>query len=105
MIEQEIVLEEFANRPRCMVSINFICNAVGKHVGSTIFLKEYRQIQRLVQKVAGPKAHYTFDDLLGRSPGIKRVIQVAKTVASSNVECDYFRRIRNGKGAYCPEHS
>jgi transcriptional regulator with PAS, ATPase and Fis domain len=82
--DQEIVLDEPASRPRCLVSLNPIISSTKKHLGSTLLFKEYKVVQKLVQKVVGLKAHYTFNDIRGKSPQIKDVIRMANAVANSD---------------------
>ena len=81
--DQEIILDESPNRPRCLISSNPIISTKGKHVGCTLLFKEFKFVQSLMQKVVGLKAHYTFDDIWGDSQEIKDVIRVAHTVANS----------------------
>ncbi len=83
LMDQEVILNESASGPRCLLTITVITNVLGKYVGSTILLKEYKHVQRLIQKVAGPKAHFTFKDILGDSPEIKKVITMSRSVANS----------------------
>ena len=82
-VDQEVVLDE-ANRQRYLVSINKIISSSRKCLGLTLIFKEYKSIKALIQRVAGPHAHYTFNDIRGESPEIKRVISIAKTIAKSS---------------------
>jgi transcriptional regulator with PAS, ATPase and Fis domain len=83
MTDQEVILDESPGRPRCLISFNPIINSRRKHVGGTLFLKEFKFVQSLMQKVVGLKAHYTFDDIWGDSPEIGEVIRVAHAMANS----------------------
>lgn len=61
----------------CVVSI-FRQNLDG---GLVLCLSENRRIRRLVMQMAGIKAVYTFDQILGTSSSIQQVIEQAKLVA------------------------
>jgi len=84
LVDHELVLEESVNKSRYLVSVNPILSLAGKHIGTSLFLKEFKTVQKLVQRVVSQQAHYTFNDILGESPGIQEVKRIARTVAKSS---------------------
>jgi sigma-54 dependent transcriptional regulator, acetoin dehydrogenase operon transcriptional activator AcoR len=84
LVDHELVLEESVNKSRYLVSVNPILSLVGKHIGTTLVLKEFKAVQKLVQRVMGQQAHYTFNDILGESLGIQQVKRISRTIANSN---------------------
>lgn len=82
-VDREIVLDESVGRHRYLVSVNQIISSSGRNIGQTLVFKEFKSIQALIHRVAGPRAHYSFEDILGESPEIKNVIRIAKKVAKS----------------------
>jgi sigma-54 dependent transcriptional regulator, acetoin dehydrogenase operon transcriptional activator AcoR len=87
IVDQEIILNEPSSGRRCLVTTTFMTNVNGKYIGSTILLKEYKQIQKLIQKVVGPKALYSFSDICGNNIGFKKSLDTCLAVAngSSNI--------------------
>ncbi len=84
LVDHELVLEESVNKSRYLVSVSPILSLVGKHIGTSLFLKEFKAVQKLMQRVVGQQAHYTFNDILGESPGIQQVKRVSRIVAKSS---------------------
>jgi len=81
--DHETILKESIRKTRCLVSLKPIRNLHGKRMGSVLFVKELRLVQELVQKITGLQAHYTFEDIKGRSHKIKETLNLANTVAKS----------------------
>ena len=81
--DYETILKESIRKTRCLVSLKPIRKLHGERMGSVLFMKELRLVQELVQKVTGLQAHYTFEDIKGRSHEIKETISLANTVAQS----------------------
>jgi sigma-54 dependent transcriptional regulator, acetoin dehydrogenase operon transcriptional activator AcoR len=84
LVDYELVLEESVNKHRYLVSVSPILSLVGKHIGTSLFFKEFKSVQNLIQRVVGQQAHYTFKDILGESPGIEEVKRVSRIVAKSS---------------------
>ena len=52
--------------------------------GLIINLRENGRMQHLAKRFMGTRAKYTFTDILGQSPGMCRVLEMAKTASSSD---------------------
>ncbi len=60
-----------------------IKNSLGKISGMVMMLKDIENVYKLVNKYSGKNAYYTFDDIVGKSPQIKEVIDYSKTIANT----------------------
>ncbi|MEN6476159.1 MAG: sigma 54-interacting transcriptional regulator [Syntrophaceae bacterium] len=81
--EEELILQEFEGMPRCIVSIKPILDQDSGFIGNVLHLREVQDIKKVVGKMAGSQGRYTFDDIQGKSPQIKKVINLARTIALS----------------------
>ncbi|MFH0727097.1 MAG: sigma 54-interacting transcriptional regulator [Pseudomonadota bacterium] len=81
--DQEIILKESIGKIRCLVTLKHIPAENGMWMGSVVFLRALKQVQKLVQKVTGLSAQYTFDDILGESEEIKETIKQARIMSNS----------------------
>ncbi len=52
-------------------------------IGMVLVIKGIQKILNLVNKYTGMRAHYTFDDIVGRSPEISQIIAHAKTISGA----------------------
>lgn len=69
------------------ISVNFVGEGSMHDRGTVIRLDESKYINKLVNKVGGFKASYTFDSIIGSSPAVKGLISDCERAAknSSNV--------------------
>ena len=81
--EAELFLQEFTGTPRCMVSVKSILDQNGSFIGNVLHLREVQAIEKLVGRIAGSQARYTFEDIRGSSPQIREVINLARVIARS----------------------
>lgn len=66
------------------LSVNFVKDAYGKRGGTVLRLNETKLINRLVNQIGGFKSTFTFDSILGESPVMKDMINLAKQAAPSD---------------------
>ncbi|GAA0126903.1 sigma-54-dependent Fis family transcriptional regulator [Clostridium sp. CTA-19] len=81
--------------------IKCIVNAVpmnvnNKNIGMVITFKETKHIHKLVSKLAGFKASYTFDDIITENKNMKNMILLAKKSAKS--DCNVLIEGESGTG-------
>lgn len=81
--DQEIFVDTGRGRIQFLMSGRPILDGEQKVCGGVVTLRPMRSVQRLVTKMVGASAQFTFDDILGSSPAIRRAIQAAKSVARS----------------------
>ena len=79
----EVLLMNAGEAQRCLVSLRPIFDTNGNVMGNVLFLRELANVQKLVQKVIGFKAEYTFQDIWGESPEIQKTLELAKNIAKS----------------------
>ncbi len=84
LVDYELILEESVKKSRYLVSVSPIMSLVGKHLGTSVVLRELKSVQKLLQRVVGHRAPYNFNDILGESPGIAQVKRLSRIVAKSN---------------------
>lgn len=66
------------------ISVNFVGEDSLHNRGTVIRLEEGKYINRLVNKVGGFKASYTFESIIGSSPTTKRLISDCERAAKSS---------------------
>ena len=52
-------------------------------IGMVLVVKGIQKIFNLVNKYAGMRAYYTFDDIIGKSPEIRQIIDHARTISGT----------------------
>ncbi len=52
-------------------------------LGMVLVVKGIQKIFNLVNKYTGMRAHYTFDDIVGKSPEIRQIIEHARTISGT----------------------
>lgn len=79
--------EEFIPETNCKERYNINAYPIktkdGKIIGMVVIIKEMQKVIHLVNKYTGMHGHYTFDDIIGKSSAIKKVIEYAKNIANS----------------------
>lgn len=71
------------NKGRFLLSVYDIKDDDEKIIGMVVTIKEMQSIYNLVNKYTGMRARYTFNNLIGNSDEIRRVIEYGKAVAFS----------------------
>ncbi len=65
-------------------SVDPLNNAVGQELGIIIKLSEKQQMIKIAKQIGGNYAKYEFDDIKGKSPEMRRQIQMAKVAANTH---------------------
>lgn len=81
--ESEIVFRTRSGARSCLVSMHVLTDATDS-LGFVLTLERTAEVRRLVQRMAGTRAHFTFEDILGEDPEMRRVFHYARTVAQSD---------------------
>jgi transcriptional regulator with PAS, ATPase and Fis domain len=81
--DEEIVLTGKGIRERYTLSAYAIKGESNNLIGMVLTVKEIQKVLNLVNKYAGGRATYVFEDIIGDSTSIKRVISNARSIASS----------------------
>ncbi|MFW5757512.1 MAG: sigma-54 interaction domain-containing protein, partial [Bacteroidota bacterium] len=72
-----------AGKERYDLSAYPILDSKDKIIGMVVVIKGIQKIFNLVNKYAGMRAHYTFGDIIGKSPEFTQVIDHAEKISSS----------------------
>jgi transcriptional regulator of acetoin/glycerol metabolism len=67
-----------------VLSCNLSATPIAKSEGLVITLREAKSVRRMVNRYAGSKAVFTFDDIIGESPQIRESIRFAKIAGQSS---------------------
>lgn len=79
---RESILSHEAKNERYNMTATPILNE-NEVIGMVVIFREMQKVLNLVNKYTGGRAIYTFDDIVGDSKEIRRVINYAKTISSS----------------------
>ena len=55
----------------------------GERLGAVFFFDEVKEVYKMADTIAGTRAHYTFDSLVGSSPGFLKAVKLARRTAAS----------------------
>lgn len=82
IFDEEIVFENGSVKER--YALNFLPIATnGEFEGAVILIREMKRVYNIVNKFTGMNARYTFEDIIGESYEMQRVVEYAKIVADS----------------------
>lgn len=68
---------------RCLVTCRVVREGHGESLGLVVILKEIGRVKRVVQRMAGARAYYTFEQIVGRNPRFRQTVELARTAAGS----------------------
>ncbi|GAA0711443.1 sigma-54-dependent Fis family transcriptional regulator [Paraclostridium ghonii] len=83
------------NRVKCVLSITTL-NINGKSTGFVITFNEVKKVHKLVNKLVGYKAQYTFKDIITENEKMKNMISFAKKI--SKTDCNILVEGESGTG-------
>jgi transcriptional activator for dhaKLM operon len=78
--KKEVVFRVNGEPQSCLVSVD-VLEQGSQPFGFVLTLEQTAEAKRLVHQMVGAKAHFTFDDILGHSVKMRRVIYYARTIA------------------------
>jgi len=80
MDKKEVVFRVDDEPQSCLVSVDLLEQGSQPH-GFVLTLEHTAEAKRLVHQMVGARAHFTFDDILGHSVKMRRVLYYARTIA------------------------
>lgn len=92
---EDCTFNVLGNKVRCVTNIVPISDSF-KINGLVIAFRDTRHIHRMVNNVVGYKANYTFEDIITKNQGMKKIIQYSKK--ASNADCNILLEGRSGTG-------
>lgn len=81
--DKEIFLETEHGQSHFLLSGQPIIDQRLEICGGVAILRETKKVHRLVNKIIGSRAQFTFEDIIGKSEVLQKSIQLAKNVANS----------------------
>lgn len=82
IFDEEVVFENVPVKER--YAVNFLPTIVdGDFKGAVVLIREMKRVYNIVNKFTGMNARYTFEDIIGESYEMQRVVEYAKIVANS----------------------
>jgi PAS domain S-box-containing protein len=81
--KKEVVFHVDGEPRSCVTSLDLLEHGSGPP-GFVLTLEHTAEAKRLVHQMVGAKAHFTFDDILGQSVKMRRVLYYARTIAKCN---------------------
>ncbi|MEG1497699.1 MAG: sigma-54-dependent Fis family transcriptional regulator, partial [Clostridiales bacterium] len=81
--DRELIIENDGKNSSLLLSGHPILDQNQEITGGVVILRESKNVNKLVAKVVGARARFTFDDIIGESSAIKQCRKVAKSVANS----------------------
>lgn len=82
--EKSIVIRKQGRNTTLLVNTQSLFNEEGERIGKLIVTKEKKEIHRLVHRMVGAYATFTFENILGKSEKILRSVDLAKSVAPTS---------------------
>jgi transcriptional regulator of acetoin/glycerol metabolism len=92
----EVILTAGDRPVTCILSLLFVVNRKGYQAGIAL-LKQTQALRQLIQRQVGPRSGLTLDNLVGKSPQIKRAYRLAKIAASARASLMLRGEVGTGK--------
>lgn len=80
MEKKEVVFRVEDEQRACLTSVDLLPQG-SERPGFVLTLEHTAEAKRLVHQMVGARAHFTFDDILGQSVKMRRVLYYARTIA------------------------
>lgn len=84
IVDRETNLELGSGRLHATVTAKPVMGEGSQVIGAMAILREMRSVRRLVHRMAGARAVFTFDDIIGESPSFRRAVDMARVAAQSS---------------------
>jgi transcriptional activator for dhaKLM operon len=83
MAEKEVVCQAEGDHRPCLMGVD-VLERGSDLLGFILTLEHSAEARRLVHRMVGAKAHFTFDDIQGQSVKMRRVLYYARTIAEGS---------------------
>ncbi len=83
-INKEVRIKVKSNHISLIHTIQLVTSEKGERLGAVITFNEVKDIYKLAQNIAGTRAHFTFDSIVGSSPALIAAVKLARGAASSD---------------------
>jgi PAS domain S-box-containing protein len=82
--DREVTLNLKNGSLNCTMTVTAITNSFDHVDRLVVTLKEMKFVHKLVNRMVGSQAHFTFNSIIGKSNSFKETIKLAKIASSSN---------------------
>ncbi len=83
IIDEEVQLIRNGNPDTANLSIYPLTDGDGTISGTVVTLRDMKRVYKIVNKYTGMQARYNFDDLIGESDEMKRIIDYCRNISDS----------------------
>ncbi|MBW6480782.1 MAG: sigma 54-interacting transcriptional regulator [Bacteroidales bacterium] len=83
ILDEEVQISRFGFRDTFNLSVYPLTDGDGTINGSVVTLRDMKRVYKMVNKYTGMEARYNFDDLIGESDEMKRIIEYCKNISDS----------------------
>lgn len=83
ILDEEVQLLRNGQRDSVNISIYPLTDGDGTISGTVLTLRDMKRVYKIVNKYTGMQARYNFDDLIGESDEMKRIIEFCKNISDS----------------------
>jgi transcriptional regulator of acetoin/glycerol metabolism len=81
--EKEVIFHGLKGPRPCLMAIDVLQEGP-RLLGFVLTLEHAARVRRFAHRMVGTRAYFTFDDIVGRDPEIRRVLHYARTLAKSD---------------------
>lgn len=98
--DYEVFVDTPSGQQQITLSARAIKGPYGKISGGVMTITEIKQIRKLVTRMTGAQASFSFDDAIGNSQAFKKVVELAKQTVSSNSSVMLYGESGTGKEVF-----
>jgi transcriptional regulator with PAS, ATPase and Fis domain len=84
--DKEVVIRGRSGSTRCLMSIRFISEELGKVSGTAIILNKMERVHKLVHRMVGAQARFRFSDIIGEDWKFGQAVSLAKNAAGTSLK-------------------
>ncbi len=83
IIDEEVQIIRGAGKDAFNLNVYPLTDGDGTISGTVVTIRDMKRVYKMVNKYTGMEARYNFDDLIGESDEMKRIIEYCRNIASS----------------------
>lgn len=83
VVDEEITINHLGDRETFNLNVYPLTDGDGTISGTVVTIREMKRVYKIVHKYTGMQARYNFEDLIGESDELKKIIEYCKNIASS----------------------
>ncbi|MFW5726074.1 MAG: sigma-54-dependent Fis family transcriptional regulator, partial [Bacteroidota bacterium] len=83
IIDEEVQAANLASRDNLNLNVYPLRDGDGTISGTVVTIRDMKRVYKMVNKYTGMQARYNFDDLIGESDEMKRIIEYCRNISDS----------------------